>query len=433
MLFTLNCSKNMLKIIFGTITTRVISAVLSFLIIILNSRLLGAEGQGTISLVVLGITINSLISSFVGGSSLVYLIPRYNLFKLMFLSYNWAVISSFLGTLILFLFNLIPEQLYLDVFIISLVLQLANVNTSSLLGKKKVVLYNISAVIQIISIFTILNVYLFILHKVEVSSYITALKLGSLIYFSLSLFFVIKLLTEISFKNLNEVLVQMLKYGSFIQFANILQLMNYRLSYYIIEFYYGRSSLGQYSVGIQFSESLWLVSRSLAMIQYSEISNSNDNDFNKKITLQFIKLSFLVTNFGLFCLLLIPESVFIFILEKDFSNIKMIISSLGLGILSMSVSVMFSHYLSGIGKHFYNTIGSGIGFVITVILGFLLIPKFGILGAGITASISYLISAIYLLIIFIRMSNSNITDFLITKSDFNYIINKIKTKISSIK
>ncbi len=416
----------MLKTVFGTISTRLITAVLSFVIVIFNSRLLGASGQGTISLFVLGITFNSLISSFIGGPALIYLIPRHSLFKLSLLSYFWALISSFLGTLFLFYFQLIPRELAFDIFAVSLVFQLATVNTSVLLGKKKIFWYNIATVSQIIVIFIVLSFLLFYLKKIEVNSYITALKIGNQIFFLISFIFFVKQINEIKFDNLQFILVQMFKYGAFVQFANILQLMNYRLSYYIIEFYSGRSALGQYSVGVQFSESLWLISRSLAMIQYSEVSNSTNFDYNKKMTLQFIKISFFFTVIGLFFLLIIPKNFFVFLLNKDFENIKMIIFSLGFGILSMAVSVMFSHYLSGIGKHFYNTIGSGIGFLVTLLFGFWFIPQFGILGAGITASISYFISAIYLFIIFKKKTNTKISDFMITQSDLDNMIYKIK-------
>jgi len=416
----------MLKTVFGTISTRLITAVLSFVIVIFNSRFLGATGQGTISLFVLGITLNSLISSFIGGPALVYLIPRYSLFKLSLLSYIWALISSFIGTLLLAILHLIPRELVFDIFIVSLIFQFASVNTSVLLGKKKIFWYNLASISQLISIFCVLSFFLFFLNKIEVSSYITALKLGNFIFFALSFAFFAKQINEIEFSGMYSILLQMFKFGAFVQFANILQLMNYRLSYYIIEFYLGRNALGQYSVGVQFSESLWLISRSLSMIQYSEISNSTDFDFNKKITIQFVKFSFAFTVLGLFFLIIIPKDFFIFLLNKDFENIKTIIFSLVFGILSMSVSVIFSHYLSGIGKHFYNTIGSGIGFFVTLILGFLLIPKFGILGAGITTSTSYFISAIYLFIIFVKKTNVKIVDFVIRKSDFNYIIHKIK-------
>ncbi len=416
----------MLKTILGTISTRLITAVLSFVIVIFNSRLLGASGQGTISLFVLGITFNYLISSFIGGPALVYLIPRHSLFKLTFLSYIWALIASFLGSLFLFYFQLIPKELALDIFVVSLVFQFASVNTSVLLGRKKIFWYNLSSVSQIVVTFIVLFFFLFYLKKIEVYSYISALKIGYLVFFALSFFFFAKQINEIEFGNLHIILIQMFKYGTFVQFANILQLMNYRLSYYIIEYYSGRSALGQYSVGVQFSEALWLVSRSLSMIQYTEISNSTDSDFNKKITLQFTKISFFVTFFGLFFLILIPKNFFIFLLNKDFENIKIIIFTLSFGILSMAVSIMFSHFLSGIGKHFYNTIGSGIGFLITLFLGFLLIPQLGILGAGITASCSYFISAVYLFIIFKNKTNSKISDFIIKKSDLSYMVHKIK-------
>ncbi len=91
----------------------------------------------------------------------------------------------------------------------------------------------------------------------------------------------------------------------------------------------------------------------------------------------------------LIVLLLVPESVFTFF-GKSFSGTRLIIGGLSVGIISNALSMMFSHYFAGLGKPKYNTIGSSVGLVFTLALGFWLISSYGIMGAAITASCSYL-------------------------------------------
>jgi O-antigen/teichoic acid export membrane protein len=110
---------------------------------------------------------------------------------------------------------------------------------------------------------------------------------------------------------------------------------------------------------------------------------------------------------------------------NDFSGLSRVILSLAPGILSMSVSMILSHFFSGTGRHYHNTISSGIGLVLTLILGFTLIPQLGILGAGITASVSYFSSVCYQLIVFMKITKAQVRDFFISSDDLIFIKGEI--------
>jgi O-antigen/teichoic acid export membrane protein len=196
-------------------------------------------------------------------------------------------------------------------------------------------------------------------------------------------------------------------------------LLNYRLGYYIIERFLGKSSLGVFSTGTQVSEGLWLVGKSVATVQYAKISNSDDPGFARQITVQFVKIVFVITMAMLLVLLAIPDSFFVLVFKKDFTGLNMVILSLAGGILFMAISTIFSHYFSGTGRHHHNTIASGIGVLLTLIFGFTLIPVYGIIGAGITATISYFSSLVYQIIVFKRLTRTTLQVFLISRADYN--------------
>ena len=100
---------------------------------------------------------------------------------------------------------------------------------------------------------------------------------------------------------------------------------------------------------------------------------------------------------------------------------------MSIGIVSIAVSMMFSHYFAGRGKPYHNTISSGIGFVFTLGLGLWLIPQFGLAGAGITASVAYTVAMIYQLIVFIKMAKVKMGEFLITEKDFHLFVTETKS------
>ena len=140
----------------------------------------------------------------------------------------------------------------------------------------------------------------------------------------------------------------------------------------------------------------------------------------------FCKISFLATLATLIILLIIPHSLFSFVFGKDFTDLFVVIISLAAGTLFLSISFSFSHFFSGIGKHFHNSISAFIGFLFTLSLGYFLIPKYGLIGAGITTSIAYFSIIIYQLFYFIKISISSIYDFLISKKDIELLKQEIK-------
>jgi len=166
--------------------------------------------------------------------------------------------------------------------------------------------------------------------------------------------------------------------------------------------------------------------KSVAMVQYSKISNNDSLIFARDLTIRFLKFVFVITFLMLVVLLLLPDSFFMFVFGKDFTGLNKVVQSLAIGILSMSVSMILSHFFSGTGKHYHNTISSGIGLVLTLIFGFTLIPTMGIIGAGITASISYFFSAFYQLIVFIRITGTGISQLLIRKQDVSFVKSELK-------
>jgi len=415
----------LIKKILGTAGSRLIITLISFIVVIINARNLGAGGVGEITLLVLGITIILLISNVVGGGALVYLIPRFDLFTILVPAYFWSFLSAIIGAYALSFFELIPRIYTHHVLFLSLFQSLASTNLNVLLGKEKIKQYNFISVFQVVVLIGSLILFFFYLNRIEVISYIYSMYLAYFSSFLISAFAIRKFVNFDGFDHFDEAIIQIFKYGTYVQLANLLQLLNYRLGYFIIERFLGKPSLGVFSVGTQVSEGLWLFGKSVAMVQYSRISNSTDAVYARILTLRFIKFVFILTFSLLAVLILIPDSFFVLIFMKDFSGLHQIILSLSPGILAMSVSMILSHFFSGTGRHYHNTISSGIGLVLTLIFGFTLIPEFGILGAGITASISYFASASYQLIVFMKITKTSARNFLLSGDDISFIKNEI--------
>ena len=137
------------------------------------------------------------------------------------------------------------------------------------------------------------------------------------------------------------------------------------------------------------------------------------------------KFSFFTTAAALIPLFLLPANIYVYIFGPEFGHINRVILCLAIGILAFSVSGMLSHYFSGIGKFHINTQASAIGFIITVAAGFGLIPKYGMAGAGITATLSYLGSTVFQLIVFCISTRTKLKEFFPENEDIKFVRNEM--------
>ncbi len=432
----------MFKKILGTLGTRLVNAALALIAASLNANYLGAENVGTIYLIIFSVTIIQLFNNFVGGGALVYLVPRAGVFRLFVPAVIWTFVITISASFLLFFLGeatpalgIIPKGYLGPVLFLALVISFSSVNYMLLLGQEKVRAYNMINLLQISTLFILLLVSLFWLHIRTAMAYYWAMFGSYIIAWVISLYMLAPSLKPEPLTGMKKLLGEIFRFGTYIQFANIFQQLNYRLSLKFVDLFTERAAVGVLSVGMTLSEGLWLVSRSMAMVQYARLSNEMDNNYAVRLTLAFIKITWILTFAGMLLLLLLPAQVYTTVFGQQFSGLRMVIASLAIGIVTLSISMILSGFFSGINKPYHNTISSAIGLVFTIGLGFLLIPAWGIAGAGIAASVSYTMATLYQFIIFIRLAKLSPRDFLLTKSEINQLlteIRKIKAKTANL-
>lgn len=416
----------MLNKIFHTFITRALVSLLNFLIVIVTARYLGADIRGIIALLMLSVTIITIVNNVIGGSALVYLVPRNPLFRLLVPSYLWAVLSSVVISLVFLALNLVEIKYFNDLMILSLLASIGGINVNIMLGMEKIRMNNLITLLQSLILFLSLILIVFVFNNKTFHAYLFALYLAYGLTFIISILWIAGKLKMSSLKEINVLMRDFLKLGFQIQLAYILQLMNYRFSYFLLDNLYGKAQVGVYSVGISVAEAVWLISRSIAMVQYARISNTSDKTESRKLTLALVKLSFFGTILLLLPVLFFPAQGYAFIFGSPFSNISEIILWLSPGIIALAVSTVFTHYFSGNAMNLINTIASGIGFLFTIIFCILLVPRLGIKGAALSASISYSASLVYLYLMFKKESHLKWGDFMPGREDYIRIRREVK-------
>ena len=226
---------------------------------------------------------------------------------------------------------------------------------------------------------------------------------------------------------MRELIRDLFSFGAYVQFANIFQTMNYRLSLKFVDLFIGRSAVGVLTIGMQLAEGLWLISKSIGTVQYSRMANEMNFGYSVRLTLTFAKISWAVTAIAMGILLCIPQFVFTALFSNSFQDVKTVIMSLAGGIVMLSVSIIFSGFFSAINKPYHNMVGSAIGLVFTIALGWILIPRLGIAGAGISASISYFFITAYQFMVFSRMTKLRFRDFMLTRNEVMLLVRELKS------
>jgi len=220
------------------------------------------------------------------------------------------------------------------------------------------------------------------------------------------------------------VLARMFSFGVQNQVAHITQMLSFRLSYYVLEDYKGMASVGVYSNGISIAESIWLVAKSMALVQYSWVSNSSDRQASARLTMQLGTASVVLSLFLVIPLLVLPVSGYVAIFGDGFEGVKPVIWMLLPGVLIYNISIIAGHYYSGTGRYYMNTRISSAGLALSLILYFWLIPLQGALGAGLATSVSYTFTSLLFLWFFTRENTLSLPSISEMKHALNQLLRK---------
>jgi len=395
----------LLKKIINTFGTRAISAVINLLIAVVLSQYLGPEGKGIQSIIITTITFVLVFANLVGGATLVYLVPRHSPSLLLIPSYAWTLLITIVAYIVLLLFPIVDQAYILHICLLSFLNSVSAINTSILTGKEKISTANLVGLLQpLVLIITLFSVFI-TENDPQISHYIFSLYVSFGLTALISIFFYRKHCGRIQVFNLSEysrIIVEMIRFGILNQIAHITQMLSFRLSFYILDRYHGEAAVGVYSNGISIAESIWLISKSISLVQYARIANTSDRTESARLTARLIKFSVFASILLIVPLMLMPSGFYTWIFGGGFEQTRMVIWTLAFGVLVYNFSILIGHYFSGTGRYHINAISSTLGLIASLILYFTLIPSFGIAGAGWGTSISYLITTIILTYIFNR-------------------------------
>jgi len=209
--------------------------------------------------------------------------------------------------------------------------------------------------------------------------------------------------------------------------ANIFQFLSYRMDFWFVGYFNGNVNLGIYSLAVNLSQMLWLLPQAIStiLLAYSG-AESAERGVQNTNTLSRIAM-FLI--FSTATILVLTIHLIIPVLYGvDYIKSAALFQILLVGIVPFSMTTILASYFAGIGKIKVNLYCSLIGFLACLILDLILIPEYGTTGAAFASVIAYFASTSFIVLAFIKKTNSRFVELIIIKKeDFKMLKSKIDT------
>lgn len=376
-----------------TLGSKVIGLFASFGLVILSTKIWGATGRGYISILLADAALIVVLANLLAGSSAMYYMKKFGQNKVFFTSLFWILISSLIGSGLLTLFQ--PLNFWL-LGSLSFAISFHTLVVNQLFVNQNFSKANIvSAFVQLLFLG---GVFAFWLMELEIlwEMYFVVQIVSSVF---ISLFF-----TTVKFDGLlsKQEIYSLFQYGWRNELSYIFQFLSYRISYFFIYQSLSVSDLGVFGVIVIFAESIWVASRSISTVLFAKQLEEKGEREGLQRAQKFAFYSFWISLAGILIIVLLPDTLIIKLLAKEFSSTKLIFCILAPGILAIAVSNIYGHFFAAENNQSILIKKSIVGFLVAIVLTPIFINEFGLIGATAAMSLSYLVSSAVLIVAFYK-------------------------------
>ena len=418
----------MLQRILRHFTARVLTAGLSFAVVWLTARYLGAAGRGQVSLFFTDVSGLALLAGLVGGSSLIYLVPRRNLWLLLRPAYAWGASVSLGGAALITLLQPVGRTYGLHLAAVALMQVLLSINVMLLLGRKHERAYNWLTTAQAGLLALALALAYAGAHWLRIDAYYYAnyLAYGLPWLVSTALLWRLPDAWATSRRRSRAGARELARHSRGAHLSNLLAFANYRFSYYAVAALAGPAALGVLSVGVALAEAIWLIPRSTALIQYVALVNAADKHGQTHAALRGSRLTLLATAGAVLALAAVPAGWLAAFFGPEFGAARGVILALAPGILLNGAAMQASTYFAGVGRYGVNNRATLLALTVTVPGCLLLVPRLGIVGAALSMTLAYAAATLYLFGHYRRAIGATWADLLPGQGDVQWVWTQLR-------
>jgi O-antigen/teichoic acid export membrane protein len=184
---------------------------------------------------------------------------------------------------------------------------------------------------------------------------------------------------------------EVLRYGLRAYAGTLLQGLNYRLDFFLVAFFLPISQVGLYSIAVTATEMLWVVPNNLGTVLMQRAASLSGHD-SDRLTRAMTRLTslFLLAACVLLAAVALPLITLVF--GSAFRGAVQPLLLLLPGTWALGLWKNLTNDLIGRGHPHAKAISAGVAAGVTALLDVLLIPRYGISGAAVASSASYVVA-----------------------------------------
>ncbi|TBO34509.1 teichoic acid transporter [Aquabacterium lacunae] len=174
--------------------------------------------------------------------------------------------------------------------------------------------------------------------------------------------------------------------------TNVVSLLNYRASLFLVERHLGLAVVGTYSVAVSVAELLWLLSSSVSVSAYSRIGHP-DRAIAGQTTVQAVRINVLATLAAAPLLLAGAWWGLPWLMGEAYAASVLPLAALLPGVAAYAAaSSLSAFYTNHLGKPHLSGSIAALSLAISFSLGWLLVPLHGAVGAAVASSLGYIVA-----------------------------------------
>lgn len=436
------------KNLVSSVLTQAPLFVLGIVTGIFSTRILGDEAKGVFALFQANTQLFVLIFSLGIQTGIVYFISSGKIKKELVAGMSFTIFGISCVALLILLFTsqlfgfahwFLPKNFTSNLYLISLFILFALTFINSILSgffqaySKFVLLNWISITNSIFNTLLFTGLFFFLKNKTlddaDRLNYVLALSVIALLMNTSILFFFQLKRIHIKFDfhfTLRNHIKPFILYNTSIYIGVFVNFFNYRLDLWLINVYLEDKELSYYSLAANIVQIILYIATAIAGVMLPNLSSRTGNDR----ILTFVKItriSFVLFIGIVLCAFLLSSFVIPLLYGNEFQSSVFPFQLLLIGITLSCCSQLFSQLLLVENQNKMNILACTVGLIITIIGGLILIPMYGIIGASIATTLTYLVIFVLTYIFVLKYTRSVTSNlFIPTKEDISTLKNLIK-------
>jgi O-antigen/teichoic acid export membrane protein len=206
----------------------------------------------------------------------------------------------------------------------------------------------------------------------------------------------------LSLRPSGPLLVEELRFGSRAIVGTIAERLQFRSDAFLVNLIVGVRATGIYSVTSGLAETLWYVPNALGLVMFSRAVDPKADA--GRIAAVLTRTTIAVTLVTAIPAFILGPYLVRLIYGAQFADAGVALRLILPGVVLYSIVAILSRYIVGRGRPGAGTLLLLIGLAANVVCNLVLIPRYGIVGAAASSSISYGLTALVTLVVFLRMS-----------------------------